>query len=436
MKDFLMGNENRRLALIFFCSTLGVWGLSLLQYKEVTGLPWWMFTLIALLVGLVPFVMLVYKDYQQELKELDQTQQDMQKSIDPNIMYERMGADPISLLVGSGLLEIVDPEQGGQVLGKLAGLRKALTDELGYILPNVRVLDSITLEPYQYELLIRGSSVAKGFVYPERLRVLASDFDKLGELLPETVIVGVDPISNATVYWLSHSDIKPEWQLKTSDATDTVIAHLRTIVIQYVDYVVSNMDVLKLMELVRQSDPFLVNELVPHLLSSIDLRRIFTNLIREQVSIKDIVFIFERLNDYARFYQNTDELTQCVRNALGLQICKNLLGNNETLLAVKLSTQWENRLEEAYQYSKALGSTFNLTDEEEAALIKSTDACLQLAQQQHGRVPVILCSPRIRLPLYQLLDRHLPMITVLSYSELIPDVKVQAVDSINMPEGA
>ena len=119
-----------------------------------------------------------------------------------------------------------------------------------------------------------------------------------------------------------------------------------------------------------------------------------------------------------------------------MQIGKTILGNNETLLAVKLSTQWENRLEEAYQYSKALGGTFNLTEEEETALIESTDACLKLTQQQHGQVPVILCSPRIRLPLYQLLDRHLPMITVLSYSELIPDVKVQAVDSINMPEGA
>ena len=436
MKDFLMGNENRRLALIFFCSTVGVLGLSLLQYKVVTGLPWWVFTLGAFLVGLVPFAVLVYKEYQQELDELDQTQKDMQHLIDPNIMYERMGTDILSLQVGASLLVIADPEQEGQLLGKVAGLRTTLTDELGYVLTNVRIMDSNNLEPYQYMFSVRYSSVAKGFVYPERLVVLATDYDKLDEILPDTAIVGVDPISNAPVYWLNHSDIKPEWGLNALDATDVIIKHIKQTTIRYANDIVSRMDVLKLMELMRQSDDWLVEYLVPDLVSHMNMRRILANLIREEVSIKDIQFIFEQLSDYAPSCENTDELTQCVRNALGLQICKNILGNNETLLAVKLSTQWENQLEEAYQYSKALGGTFNLTDEYEAALIESTDACLKLAQQEHGRVPVILSSPRIRLPLYQLLDRHLPMITVLSYSELIPDVKVQAVDSINMAEGA
>ena len=431
-----MGNENRRLALVFLCSTLGVLGLNFLQYKVETGLPWWVFTLGALLVSLVPFAVLVYKEYQQELDELDQTQQGMQHLIDPNRMYERMGTDRLSIQVGANLIVIADPEQGGQLLPKTATLRTRLTDDLGYILPHFRIMDSTILEPYQYMFSVRYSSVAKGFVYPERLMVLASDYDQLGEPLPETVIVGVDPISNVPVYWLNHSDIKPEWGLNALDATDVIIKHIKQTTIRYANDIVSRMDVLKLMELMRQSDPWLVEYLVPDLVTHMNMRRILANLIREEVSIKDIQFIFEQLSDYAPSCENTDELTQCIRNALGLQICKTILGNNETLLAVKLCTQWENQLEEAYQYSKALGGTFNLTDEYEAALIESTDACLRLVQEEQGRVPVILSSPRIRLPLYQLLDRHLPMITVLSYSELIPDVKVQAVDSINMAEGA
>jgi flagellar biosynthesis protein FlhA len=403
--------------------------------SSATGLPWWAFTIFALLIGGVAFSVFLTTDVQQQLGELDQVQQNMQQMIDPNRMYERMGVDSLSLQVGANLLQIADPEQDGQLLGKIAGLRTRLTDELGYILPNIRIMDSNTLEANEYMLSIRGNPVATGKVYPGRFMILASYYQAYSTEPPENVVVDVDPTYNTQAYWLEPNDIPPELQAQAVEATDAVIAHLQEISIKYVDDIMSKMDVLKLMELMKQSDPSVIQELVPGMLTPNDLRKLFVNLTREKVSIKDIVFIFERLSDYARFSREPDVLSERLRAALGRQICISHADKAKSLVAVTLSNQWEQVLDEACQRTE-LGTMFLLNPMQVQQLIEAVNDSLRLVQQHYGRVPVILCSPRIRLPLYQLLDRHLPMITVLSYSELIPDVKVQAVDSINMPEGA
>lgn len=403
--------------------------------SSATGLPWWAFTIFALLIGGVAFSVFLTTDVQQQLGELDQVQQNMQQMIDPNRMYERMGVDSLSLQVGANLLQIADPEQDGQLLGKIAGLRTRLTDELGYILPNIRIMDSNTLEANEYMLSIRGNPVATGKVYPGRFMILASYYQAYSTEPPENVVVDVDPTYNTQAYWLEPNDIPPELQAQAVEATDAVIAHLQEISIKYVDDIMSKMDVLKLMELMKQSDPSVIQELVPGMLTPNDLRKLFVNLTREKVSIKDIVFIFERLSDYARFSREPDVLSERLRAALGRQICISHADKSKSLIAVTLSNQWEQVLDEACQRTE-LGTMFLLNPMQVQQLIEAVNDSLRLVQQHYGRVPVILCSPRIRLPLYQLLDRHLPMITVLSYSELIPDVKVQAVDSINMPEGA
>ena len=430
-QDLFSQFQAKPYGLIFAALFLVVIAIS----SSVTGLPWWAFTIFAVIIGGVAFSVFLTTDVQQQLGELDQVQQNMQQMIDPNRMYERMGVDSLSLQVGGNLLKIADPEQDGQLLGKIAGLRTRLTDELGYILPNIRIMDSNTLEANEYMLSIRGNPVATGRVYPGKFMLLASYYQAYQPEPPEGVIKDVDPTYNTEAYWLDPNDIPPKLQAQAVEATDAVIAHLQEISIKYVDDIMSKMDVLKLMELMKQSDPSVIQELVPGMLTPNDLRKVFVNLTREKVSIKDIQFIFERLSDYARFSREPDVLSERLRASLGRQICISHADKAKSLVAVTLSNQWEQVLDEACQRTE-LGTMFLLNPLQVQQLIEAVNDSLRLVQQHYGRVPVILCSPRIRLPLYQLLDRHLPMITVLSYSELIPDVKVQAVDSINMPEGA
>ena len=397
--------------------------------SPVTGLPWLPFILFAGGLIVAGLSVLVNADVQSQLGQLESVRQNMQDLVNPNRMYERLGVDVLSLQVGAGLLVIADPDQEGQLLAKIAALRQRVTDELGYILPNIRIMDSSALEANEYLIAIRGNTVATGFVYPGKYMVIADQWDSVRTEVPDDAIVGVDPTYQTQAYWVSEEDAKSTKAITAVDATDVVITHLQEITRKHVDDIMTKTDVLKLMELVRSQDPTLVNDLVPTIISTSDLRKIFVNLIREKVSIKDIIFIFERLCDYARFSKEPDILSERLRAALGRQICLGNVQEDKVLYALTLSPEWEKVLDDSCQRTE-LGTMFLLNPMQVQELSETTAATLMNAHQNIGKQPVILCSPRIRLPLFQLLERHIPTIVVISYSELITDIKVEAVDTI------
>ncbi len=409
------------LACLFF--------LLIILSSPFTGLPWWPFALFILVIGAAWFTAQVNQDVAAQLGQLDAVKQNMQDLVNPNRMYERLGVDVLALQVGTGLLSIADPEQDGQLLAKIAALRQRVTDELGFIIPNIRIMDSSALDANEYAILIRGNKVATGFVYPGKVMVLADQWDGMNKPVPQDAIVGLDPTYQTQAYWVSKNNIGPDEKISQTEPTDVVVTHLQESVRKYVDEVMTKTDVLKLMELVKSQDPTLVNDLVPTIISTSDLRKIFVNLIRERVSIKDIIFIFERLCDYARFSKEPDILSERLRAALGRQICLTHSTQDKVLYALTLSSEWEKTLDDSCQRTE-LGTMFLLNPLQVQELIEMSATALMRAHQNIGRAPVILCSPRIRLPLYQLLERHIPTIVVISYSELITDIKVEAVDTI------
>lgn len=397
--------------------------------SSYTGLPWAPFLFFTIIVFIAGFSVLVNADVQSQLGQLESVRQNMQDLVNPNRMYERLGVDVLSLQVGQGLLVIADPDQEGQLLAKIAALRQRTTDELGYIIPNIRIMDSSALESEEYLIAIRGNTVSTGVVYPGRFMVIADQWDAVRKTVPEDAIVGVDPTYQTQAYWISAEDAKQTKAVTAVDATDVIVTHLQESVRKHVDDVMTKTDVLKLMELVRSQDPTLVNDLVPAIISTSDLRKIFVNLIREKVSIKDIIFIFERLCDYARFSKEPDILSERLRAALGRPICLTHVQEDKILYALTLSPDWEKTLDDSCQRTE-LGTMFLLNPMQVQELIEATATTLMRAHQNIGKQPVILCSPRIRLPLYQLLERHIPTIVVISYSELITDIRVEAVDTI------
>ena len=400
----------------------------------ITGLPFFPFLVFTIVLAVAGFSVLVNADVQSQLGQLESVRQNMQDLVNPNKIYERLGVDVLSLQVGAGLLVIADPDQEGQLLAKIAALRQRVTDELGYILPNIRIMDSSALEANEYVISIRNNVVASGYVYPGKYMVIADQWDSVKKTIPEDAIVGVDPTYQTQAYWISQDDAKATKNVTAVDATDVLVTHLQECVRKHVDEVMTKTDVLKLMELVRSQDPTLVNDLVPAIISTSDLRKIFVNLIREKVSIKDIIFVFERLCDYARFSKEPDILSERLRAALGRQICLSNVDRDKVLYALTLSPEWEKTLDDSCQRTE-LGTMFLLNPMQVQDLIESTAMTLMRAHQSIGLQPVILCSPRIRLPLYQLLERHIPTIVVISYSELITDIKVEAVDTIGESGG-
>ena len=204
-------------------------------------------------------------------KKLVNLRQEMRDMFNPNKLYERLGIDVVNVVVGTSLIPIADPDKKGSLLPNIALLRKYLTDKYGFILPIIRVLDSTNLAPNHYQILIREKCVFEG---------------SLDEKC------------------LFENDSMP------------IINSIQNMCIKYANQVLTKTDALKLMELVRSQDPTLVNDLIPTFISALDLKRILTNLITERISIKDIILVFEILNDYARFTQDTNELTQIVKREL------------------------------------------------------------------------------------------------------------------------
>lgn len=394
-----------------------------------TGLPWYPFVIFTIIIALSGFSVLVNQDVQSQLGQLDAVRQNMQDLVNPNKMYERLGVDVLSLQVGSGLIVIADPDQEGQLLAKIAALRQRITDELGYIIPNIRIMDSSALNPNEYLISIRGNSVANGMVYPKRFMVIADQWNQSGVPLPKDAVEGLDPTYQTQAYWLKPEEVKQNPGVTAVDSVDVIVTHIQECVRKYVDEIMTKTDVLKLMELVKSQDPTLVNDLVPTIISTSDLRKIFVNLIREKVSIKDIIFVFERLCDYARFSKEPDILSERLRAALGRQICLTNCAKDKVLYTLTLSPEWEKILDDSCQRTE-LGMMFLLNPMQVQELIEMTASTLMRVHQNIGRQPVILCSPRIRLPLYQMLERHIPTIVVISYSELITDIRIEAVDSI------
>ncbi len=412
-------------SLFFACGFLMLIAIT----SPITGLPWLPFVLFTIILALAGFSVLVNADVQAQLGQLDAVKQNMQDLVNPNKMYERLGVDVLSLQVGSGLLIIADPDQDGQLLAKIAALRQRVTDELGYIIPNIRIMDSSAIADNEYLISIRSNTVATGMVYPGKYMVIADQWEALGKKLPENAIVSVDPTYQSQAYWLDPQFIDKKDNITAVDSVDVIVTHLQDCVRKYVDDVMTKTDVLKLMELVKSQDPTLVNDLVPTIISTSDLRKIFVNLIREKVSIKDIIFIFERLCDYARFSKEPDILSERLRAALGRQICLAHCNKEKVLYALTLSSEWEKTLDDSCQRTE-LGTMFLLNPMQVQELIETTANTLMRAHQAVGVQPVILCSPRIRLPLYQMLERHIPTIVVISYSELITDIRVEAIDTI------
>lgn len=362
------------------------------------------------------FIQAIEADVQAQLDELEEVKQELQDLVKPNKMYERLGVDVLCLQVGAGLLCIADPDQEGDLLAKTAALRQMLTDELGYIIPEIRIMDSSAIDVNEYVISVRQNKVASGFVYPDKYMVIADEWENKGYAIPDNAICGIDPANEVQAYWIDKEDIEDKNFIMAVSPTDVIKTHLKEVVIKYVNDILSTSDINKYIALIEDCVGFNAN------IAKEDVRKIFVNLIREKVSIKDIALIFDRLNDYTRFYSDSDKLSEMLRKDFSQQIC---LGHSHdsVIYAVRLSQKWETILEHALNFGEEY-NTFYLSDMQKVELVESVAMKLMLAHQDVGYQPVLLCPSKIRLPLYRLLVDYIPTITVLAESEISVPFKV------------
>ena len=319
-----------------------------------------------------------------------------------NNLYNCLKTDDLRIEIGHALLQIVDSESDIFLPSRIATIRQELTDELGYIIPFVNVTVNKKINPNQYEFYIRDKKYTSGIVYPNRYMVIADTISKKNINFEFDKIEDLDPAYGTDAIWITKEDaIKIHNDITCTDATDVIMTHFKEFVIEHVDVILTIKEVYKYVETVKSNYSKQVANTVLKRIDVTELRRILSNLIKENVSIKDIGYIFELLSDFGKFTQQSYTLSERIRFSLSKNIMNNNIKNG-VLYSLTLGESLESMLIESLQYTE-LGPMFMLSPEQIKDFVEKVARYLMENHKKCNYQPIIIADPKIRLALYGLL---------------------------------
>lgn len=394
--------------------------------------------LFVLGIGLVVFVYFLHQQKNKAAgKDLD-TDVEIDESVDqsgapratPEMMYSLLEVDKLAVWVGSGLLDIADPARNGTLVPEIASLRHQLTLNLGYILPSVRIMDAPSLSPNEYRVVIRDTTVASAEVYADKMLILREDWDNIYSEPPPGSLPGWEPALQEAAYWVDPEYLEQiDWDRPAAPAVRVITAHIAEVVRKNIDDLLEKADVRRVLDQVKQYDSQLIDNLVPGAISLGDLRRVFVNMLKERVSIRDIHYILERLEDLTVAIKDPDQLSEKLRVALGRQICLEFATPDRQLPAMAFHPSWETRLEQALQKVDN-NMVLILEPKQIQNLVTMISNSSRRILEQVERRPILICGPSLRLPLFRLIEQFDPHVHILSYAELSPDFNIQVMETI------
>ena len=349
----------------------------------------------------------------------------LEESKKPENVLNLLNVDNMELELGYALIALVDVQQGGDLLDRIVLIRRQVASELGFIVPVIRVRDNMNLQPNQYSIKIRGAEVAGG-------EILADHYLAMSSGLGDDNIPGIptkEPAFGLDAKWIN-AVYREEVEMNGGTVVDapTVLAtHLTEVIKSNAWEILSRQDVKTLLDHAREQAPAAVDDAMEHLDLG-HLQKVLANLLRERVSIRDMVTILETLADYASTTKDLDRLTEYVRQSLARQIVQPLLGMDKQLPVLTLEPKLEQLILDSIQPSD-FGSYMTLDPRVLQELMQS------LAREMEKMVlkgynPVLVCAPVVRINLKRVTERQLPQLMVLSYNELVHGVQVQAVGMV------
>ena len=341
--------------------------------------------------------------------------------------YEEMLAvDLLELEVGYGLIPFVDAGQNGELLTRIHTIRKQFALDMGFIVPPIHIKDNLQLKPNEYGILLKGTRIAGGEMLPGHQ--LAMNPGTASETLRG--VATVEPAFGLPATWISE-DKKERAQMAgytVVDCTTVMATHISEMIKRHAHELLGRQEAQNLLDTLKKGYPKLVEELVPSLLSLGGVMRVLQNLLREQVSIRDMRTILEALADYAPMTQDADTLTEYVRQSLGRAISTRLSSDGLLLPVLTFNREVEEVLQEA-TVSSGQGSYFALDPSTARTILGSLSEQLQ---QFAGGQPVLLCQPTIRPHVKRLTERYLPNLVVLSHNEIAPNLKVKSIGTVSL----
>ena len=344
-------------------------------------------------------------------------------------VYALLSVDPISVEVGYSLLPLVDQNSGGHFMDRIVMLRKQFADEMGIVIPPVRMRDSSQLNPNQYEVRLKGESVAVGEVLVDHYLALSP-----GDVPEAEAIDGIDTIEPAfgmPAKWISEDKkIKAEMAGYTLiDATSVIITHLSELIRAHAFELLTRQEVKKMLENLKKNNPAIVEDTVPALISQNELQKVLKNLLRENIPISDMETILETLADYAPTVKDSDMLTEYVRQALKRTITHRFSEAGQ-MKVLSLDSEIENKIINSVK--KMEGGAYLALDPNTIQSIVSATTEKVTEMRRLVQVPIILTSPIVRIYYKKLLDQFCPDVVVLSFNDVDSSVQIQSLGVISI----
>ncbi len=346
------------------------------------------------------------------LKELDELKHKLSKATSPDVMYSRLHEDKLSINLSEELLDYVSPEKVSaqeDLVAATVKTRLKLTDELGYVIPKIIFKDDESLNPYEFSIKIHGLEVCRACAYPG-YSVFYSDELHL-EKKPKNSITDVDLVNGKKIIWLENSQTKDFWEKGISGA-EYISRLLEFFAVKHVDDLLDYSDIDKYINIVEQTNPFLFENIVPDFVSPADLKFILTGLIRERVSVKNIIYIFEKLNDYADDCPKSDLLKK-LRLALARQIVKQYVNPDGSISVFEISDKTIDELIPSFNDEEDFIIKVDGTFAEKLA-----KKIIKKSAQYNVDSPKVLVPIEYRHLLFTLLSHYMNDITVLSREEI------------------
>jgi flagellar biosynthesis protein FlhA len=350
----------------------------------------------------------------------------------PDKLESLLPLDVLELQVGYGLIALVDVEQDGELLERIKSIRRQFAQDMGIVVPPLHIRDNLQLNPTEYAILLKGVQIARGDLLP-------GHYLAMNPGTAESTIPGVptrEPAFGLPATWIVEQD-RDMAQISGYTVVNqaTVIAtHLTELLKTYAHEMLDRQAVQGLLDTLAQQKPKVVEELVPNALSLGGVQKVLQNLVRERVSIRDLLSILEALADASPLSKDPEILTEYARQRLCRSICKTYQNNEGVLGVMVLEPQVESLMIDAAKRREP-GGPLPLDPKTAQRLLDRLASTLEKVLANGGQA-VLLCSPAIRAPLRRFLERFLPQLTLLSHLEIAPDVQVQSTAMVGFSDAS
>ncbi len=394
----------------------------------VTPLDWWLFVGLGL-IFIICGRRVASSIGMEEIEDaVDMAEEEAEEIRKPENVTSLLHVDPIELEFGYGIIPLADVNQGGDLLDRVVMIRRQVALELGTVVPIIRLRDNIQLNPNQYIIKIKGIQVTEG-------EILFDHYMAMNPGFVEEEITGIptfEPSFHLPAIWITESQRERAESLGYTvvDPPSIIATHLTEVIKEHLAELLTRQDVQNLVNNIKEDHSALIEELIPKLLGVGEIQKVLQNLLREGISIRDLLTIFETLADHAATTRDTDVLTEYVRQSLKRAISSKYFPANEVTSVITLDPKTEQEIMSSVKQTEQ-GAYLTLDPEKTKAIVDSVES--EVAKLENlGKSAIIITSPIVRMYFKKLTEDYFKELIVVSYNEIESNIELQSVGMVSL----